>query len=252
MHEAITNCTFFRRRLCYYRVVAGTRDLQTWRHDKRDIRGRPVSGVVVKWKPARGIHQVRTFRADVSQTLGCEWSAFRRNERATPANTQCHGQIRRDNLTKIDANARAERADTNRILNPARQGLPVHFDAFDLQRTIELEDDWTRRIQRHKAHVGARSEQVLIRNDLRFNPVVGDVETAGGLLRRGLLRPDWEGQRQQGQNSHNAGDYESSSFHGFMTTIIQSRTLDGKKPQAVGRKSSAVYTDWKACNRDLV
>jgi len=54
------------------------------------------------------------------------------------------------------------------------------------------------------------------------------------LLRRGLLSVDCEGQHRDGENRNNTGEDELDSIHGFMTTIIQSRTLDGKKPRAVG------------------
>ena len=59
-------------------------------------------------------------------------------------------------------------------------------------------------------------------------------KTTGGLLRRGLLSTDCEGQYGGDESRHNTGEDELDSIHGFITTIIQSRTLDGKKRGAVG------------------
>ena len=125
--------------------------------------------------------------------------------------------------------------DGRRVLNVPSQGPAVFFDALNFQRAIELENDGTRRIERHKRHVRTGAEHVLIGDDLGFDPVVRDIKAAGGLLRRGLLSLHCEGQRQHGQNRHNAGENMLHSFHGFMTTIIQSRGLDGKNSGALAK-----------------
>src|SRR6185503_2600743 len=111
---------------------------------------RPVGGVIMNRKPARGIHQVRAFGADVSQSLGRERATLRRNECAAPANSQCYRLVCGNYAAEVDADARAERADSDCVLNVARQGLPGHLDAFDFQRAVELENDRTRGILWHK------------------------------------------------------------------------------------------------------
>jgi len=75
----------------------------------------PVRGIVMERKPARGIHEVRTFGTDIRQTLTRKWAAFRRSEGAAPTNPNCHRLGRRHNLAQIDAHIRTEGAGSHRI-----------------------------------------------------------------------------------------------------------------------------------------
>jgi len=84
----------------------------------------------------------------------------------------------------------------------------------------------------------------LIGNNLSFNPVVRHIKTTGGLLRRGLLTIHGKGQHEDGKSRHNTGEDELDSIHDFIATIIQSRTLDGKKPEAVGREGENGGPPW--------
>jgi hypothetical protein len=95
---------------------------------------------------------------------------------------------------------------------------------------LSSKTDRTRGIQRHKRHVSASAKHVLIGNNLSFDPVVRHIKLTGGLLRRGLLGIDARASMETAKTVIMLGKMSLISIHGFMTTIIQSRTLDGKKP----------------------
>src|SRR6185503_3160394 len=122
-------------------VVAGARHLQAGGNDQSNVRGRAIGGVIMEGKPPRGIHQIRAFRTYISQALGSQRSAFRRNQGATPAKSQCDRLIGRHNLSKINSHTWPKRSDPNRILNKTRQGLAAKVDAFYLQGSVEFEDE---------------------------------------------------------------------------------------------------------------
>ena len=129
---------------------------------------------------------------------GCrQWSTLGRNERATPAKPKGHGLICRYNLAQIHSHAWAKHANADRILNKTGQRLAVAFDALDMKRAVELEDDRPRRFQRHKSYVSTRPQYMLVRNKLGFNAVVSDIEACRGLLRRRLLRGRRQGESQK-------------------------------------------------------
>ena len=61
------------------RLVTDSANLHSRRHDHGDFRSRAVGGIVVKRKPARRVHQIRSFRPDVGQPLVRERAALRRS-----------------------------------------------------------------------------------------------------------------------------------------------------------------------------
>ena len=84
-----------------------------------------------------------------------------------------------------------------------------------MQRTIQLEHHGTRCLERCKSHVGAGPQQMLLGNHLRFDAIIGDVETTrrrrgGRLLRRGR-----DAQEQRGRQSQTMGKAEPN-LHGIL------------------------------------
>src|SRR6185436_20496198 len=113
MHKMKPRGAILWRRLRSDRVIARPRHLHTSRNNQGDVRGGPVRGIVVKRKPARGIHQIRAFRTHVSQTLGSQWSTFRRLQSPTPTKPKSNRLIGGHNLAEVYPDARTERTDSH-------------------------------------------------------------------------------------------------------------------------------------------
>jgi hypothetical protein len=56
---------------------------------------------------------------------------------------------------------------------------------------------------------------MLFRNNLSLDSIVGHIEATGDLLRRGLLRFRYEGQREYSKNGQSAGVDGLDFFHGL-------------------------------------
>ncbi len=103
-----------------YRFIANPADLHSGGHNYCDVRRGSIRCIIVERKPARGIHQIRTFRTDIGQSLVRQGSAFRRSQRTAPTNPNRHRLSRRHDLAQIDPHVRTERAGAYRILHKSR------------------------------------------------------------------------------------------------------------------------------------
>ena len=157
------------------RFIADTTDLHSRGHNDSDVGCGSIRRIVMERKPARGIHQIRTFGADIRQSLVRQRSTFRRSQRPAPTNSNSHRLGRRHDLAQIDPHIRTERACAHRILHEPGQRLPVLFNAVHMQRAVQFENNRTRGILRHKRNVGAGAQRVLVGIQLDLDPIVGHI-----------------------------------------------------------------------------
>ena len=131
------------------RFVADAANLHTCRYDDRDVRGSAVGRIIMKRKPARGVHQIRSFRTNIGQALIGKRSALGRSQRAAPTNAHRDRLCRRHDLSEIDSHVWSKRACSNRVLHKSSEGFAVLLDTIDVQRAVQFKDDRSGRVLRH-------------------------------------------------------------------------------------------------------